>query len=319
MDEYLVIGQKASASMNADALSTLNRHLAQLGYRGQVSDQGEGGLLIDFRHSSTPLVSVLLGAEGDLTQLQSCLTSVFQRTRYPRFEVLVACAGDMAEACATILNAFGPRVRLLAGEARDSRNELLNLAASQAHGEYLVLLSERCQVLTPAWIEGLLNQGQRPEVGIVGARLLSHNGNISHAGFDLVRGPRVHAPWTALSFEEASRVWCAAAVRSCVAVSGDCLMVRKEVFDHCGGLQPIAGADIDLCQRAAEAGQLVIWTPQAQLLDNAVPMPNANQCQGLQLLWPAAFGSRMVVDDRSGVDMSRAGVTFELEWLAALR
>lgn len=266
MDDYLVIGQQAQASLVAEALSVLNKHLAQLGYRSHVSDEGAAGLLIDYRHSATPLVSILLAAEGDVGQLQASLTAVLQRTRYPRYEVVVACSGDVAQEA--VVQAFAGRVRVVAGELGASREALLNLAAHEARGEYLVLLSERCQVITPAWIESLLNEAQRPEVGVVGARLQAPDESLLHVD--------AQAPWQRLS------------VHSCAAVSGDCLMVRKDVFAHCEGLNALPDADVDLCLAVAQAGLLVIWTPQSQLLVNgARPGARALDVAAEPLRWLA--------------------------------
>jgi len=286
MDEFLVIGQQAPEGLHAEALAILNRHLTQLGYRGQVSDQGAAGLAIDFRHCATPLVSVLLAGEGDLAGLQRCLTGVFQRTRYPRYEVLVACAQGHEAAMQEALGAFGARVRVVSGLPGD---HLLNVAAGQARGEYLVLLSARSQVITPAWIEALLNEAQRPEVGIVGARLLSADGSLAHAGYELLAGPHVHAPWAGLAEQgRASGEW-QLAVRGCAAVSGDCLMVRKAVFEHCGGLKGVMAADVDLCLATTAAGALVVWTPLAQVLVDSFAVPGGAEAQVLAARWPEAF------------------------------
>lgn len=314
MDDYLVIGQQASPALVTEAQTVLNRHLTQLGYRSQVSDQGASGLVIDFRHSATPLVSILLAFEGDSAQLQACLTAVLQRTRYPRYEVLVACASDQISADVSASQAFAGRIRWLTAEPGASRGELLNLAASQARGDYLVLLSERCQVITPAWIESLLNEAQRPEVGVVGACLHASDGTLAHAGYELLADPQVHAPWQGLSLEEGARDNWSLSVRSCPAVSGDCLMVRKELFEQCGGLQAPAGADIDLCLAAAEAGLMVVWTPRSQLLVSALATLDASVSQALAARWPTAFSGRVQFGGRDDADVARA----QLQWLAQL-
>lgn len=318
MDEYLVIGQAMQAEMASDALSTLNRHLALLGYRGQVSDTGGGRMQVDFRHQSTPLVSILVAAEEDLEDLKLCLVSVLQRTRYPRYELLVACREAATEKTAAALQGFGTRVKLLSGAQDESRAGLINLAAVNAKGEYLAVLSSHSQVVTPAWIEALLNHAQRPEVGVVGARLIDRHGASSHAGYALLEGARVQAPWVGLSTQASERALWPAVVRSCAAVSADCLMVRKAVFEHCDGLQDIAGADIELCLQVAEAGLLVIWTPLAQVFNEHVVQLQAAQAQAIAARWPGAFSSRVEIDSHSGVDVSRSGATPLLEWLADL-
>ncbi|MDR2306379.1 MAG: glycosyltransferase [Paucimonas sp.] len=314
MDDYLVISRQPSATLAEQARKVLNRHLTQLGYRAQVGDQGSAGLTIDFRHSATPLVSILLAGEGDAARLQACLTGIFQRTRYPRYEVLVALAAQDTAAQTEALQAFGSRLRVVAGEAGASRAQLLDLAARESRGDYLVLLSEHCQVITPAWLESLLNEAQRPEVGVVGASLWAADGTLVHAGFELLAGPQVHAPWQGLSFEGLASARWPLAVRSCPAVSDACLMVSREAFEHCGGLQGLEGAGIDLCLACAQAGLMVVWTPRAQLLARDLPAL-ADALPGLLATrWPQAFHAQLHLDRPVGEQAGSDGP----QWLTLL-
>ncbi|MFP3408717.1 hypothetical protein SB757_29320, partial [Pseudomonas sp. SIMBA_065] len=72
MAEYLLIGEQGGSALDEEAAKVVGRHLTQLGYRAQVKIQANDGLSIDYRHSSTPLVSVLVASEGDAAQLQDC-------------------------------------------------------------------------------------------------------------------------------------------------------------------------------------------------------------------------------------------------------
>ncbi|MNJ20658.1 glycosyl transferase [Pseudomonas sp. FFUP_PS_473] len=305
LDDYLVHGEQAPEALITDARAVLERHLRELGYLGQVSDRDGSGLQVDFRHGATPLVSILVASEEGLAPLQACLTSVLQRTRYPRYEVVLACAAQNGASESAERQGLGNRVRLLTGEPGASHNDLLNLAASQARGEYLVLLSGRGEVITPAWLEGLLNEAQRPEVGVVGGALYGVDATLVHAGYGLLSGPQVHAPWLGTGNQ-----W-QLSVRGCAAVSGDCLMVSKALFEQCGGLQAQPGADIELCLRAQEAGLMVVWTPQAQVQAKCLSAPDADVAQALAERWPQAFCGR-AYDVQSGPG---AG----LDWLAQVR
>ncbi|MFJ4111692.1 glycosyltransferase [Pseudomonas sp. NPDC089758] len=295
MDEYLVVGNQASPALMVDAVATLKRHLALLGYRGEVHERGEAGLVVDFRHSSTPLVSILVAAEGNLQQLQACLTSVLQRTRYPRYELRVACSAEHAEATAAALQGFGHRVVLLAGP-ESGRAALLNLAAKEARGDYLLLLAEHCEVISPGWIEGLLNEGLRPEVGVVGARLLARDGTLAHAGFELMQGPAVYAPWRGWSLAACAKARWPESVRNCAGVSADCMLLRRDLFEHCDGLQAMQAFDLDVSLAAVAAGLLVVWTPAAQVYADAPVQVNEVDCEVLQARWPAAFNATWASD-----------------------
>ncbi|WP_194788001.1 glycosyltransferase [Pseudomonas sp. UFMG81] len=294
VDEYLVIGDQPEPAQADDETQVVNRHLVQLGYNPQLAAQGDGCVQIDYRHGATPLVSILIADEGDHERLRACLTSVLQRTRYPRYEVLVACERS-SEDLASLVQGCGARVRLLETHQAASTGELLNLAAANAQGEQLVLLSAHCQVVAPAWLEALLNQAQRPEVGVVGSLLVNTEAMIVHAGYQLLAEGHVYSPWQGKPVDvDAVSPWIAS-VRSCQAVSGSCLMVRRELFEHCSGLQAGEGQDIDLCLRAAQAGMLVLWTPHARMLDLS-GITAAPQLPVLCGSWPEAFVSRAPLD-----------------------
>ncbi|MBV4533607.1 glycosyltransferase [Pseudomonas sp. SWRI107] len=314
MDEYLVVGRQAGHEMAKEAVLILNRHLAQLGYRGHVTDLETAGLAIDFRHSAVPLVSILLAYEGDREQLQACLTAILQRTRYPRYEILLACAGNVLDVEDPALNTFAGRVRLLVGDAEAARPALLDLAARQARGEYLVMLSQHCQVNSPAWIEALMNEGQRPEVGVVGACLHTGEGVLVHAGYQLLAGPGVQEPWKGFTVEQGIEVRWPQSVRQCAAVADACLMVRKDVFEHCGGVQASLDAGLSISLAVAHAGLMVIWTPRSLVFAQQLPTPCQDAIDQAAHAWPAAF-SAPGRDDAVAQPLSSAD---EPAWLAQL-
>lgn len=301
LDDYVVVGEQSSQALATQAEVVVERHLRQLGYGGHVSDGGVCGLQVDFRHAATPLVSILVAAEEGIAPLQACLASILQRTRYPRYEVVVACS---SESDAGEHHGLGNRVRVLSAVPGASRNALLNQAASQARGDYLVLLSAGGEVISPAWLESLLNEAQRPEVGVVGGALYDADSTLIHAGYSLLAGPQIETPWLG-----AADQW-RLSVHGCAAVSGDCLMVNKTLFEQCGGLQALLGADIQLCLQVQGAGLTVVWAPQAQVRTVGAWAADANVAQALAERWPQAFSGRA-----SAERLSPGG---ELAWMAAL-
>ena len=136
-----------------------------------------GTLRIDYRHLERPQVSIILRSEDNLGVLQRCLESVLQRTRYLRYEVLIADNASQSPQQLQWLEHLqqqGGRVRVLHSPQRLSNAALVNAASVEATGEYLVLLAADAEVVNANWLELLLNQAQRPEVGVVGALSLIH-------------------------------------------------------------------------------------------------------------------------------------------------
>lgn len=328
MDEYLVIGDSPGDSMNTKAIETLMRHLTILGYGAQVDLVASGTLNVDYRHYQTPKVSILLAAENDLEALNACLGCVTQRTRYQHYEVIVvadtACPDDVRNYLARFEGNSG-RVKVLWSPQVLSRAKLLNQACQDASGEYLVLLSSRSHIATPAWVEWMLKQALRPEVGIVGCKMHDADGFISHAGYDLVAAAKVVSPWVGLPHTALEPALGVGTERSCQAVSSDCLMVRKSIFEQVGGLgyferSTLAG-DLDFCLKVAQAGWSTVWAPQAQVINPGVLADELARAAVVSDRWPGAFTGRSEVEAKYGIDVSRTvsdQQSLELTWLTAL-
>lgn len=167
------------------------------------------------------------------------------------------------------------------------------VVSQEAKGEYLILLDAESQIVNVGWIESLLNQAQRPEVGVVGVRLVDREGTITQAGLVLglnggVGSGFVGEPKTSRGYMQRLVV-----EQNYSAVSSACLMIAKALYDSLGGLDEEAFAeslgDVDLCLKAAQAGYLTVWTPHVQVVHSGVvnaPQPALGALAGK---WAAQF------------------------------
>ncbi|WP_428151641.1 glycosyltransferase family 2 protein [Brevundimonas sp.] len=146
-----------------------------------------------------------------------------------------------------------------------------NLAAADATGEVLVFLNNDTVVLSPDWLDELASQALRPEVGVVGARLLYADGTIQHAGFVSRDGNKdflIH-DGVGVAGSDGGYLGRHALVHASPVVTGACMAVRTEVFRKLGGFDsanfPLEGNDADLCYRARAEGLSVLYDPWATL------------------------------------------------------
>ena len=313
LDEPLLISAAPHLAHNEHARQALARHLAARGYKAQVSAALPGALRIDYRHLERPQVSIILHSEDNRPALQRCLESILQRTRYMRYEVLIADnASQSPEHLQWLeqLQQAGGRLRVLQSPQRLSAAALVNAASAEASGEYLVLLDADAEVVNANWLELLLNQAQRPEVGVVGGKLVDAAGKVTQGGLMLGADGRVRAAHVGLAKEETGYLGQAAVEQNYPAVSGACLMVRSEVFRALGGLDEgdfaNAWADVDLCLKVAEAGLLTVWTPQVQVVHPGL-LPEDDVALGAlrgkwQGLWSSAAHGRSLVPANATFD-----------------
>ncbi|MCU7645145.1 glycosyltransferase [Pseudomonas piscis] len=255
---------------------------------------------IDYLHGKRPLVSIIVTCGDSLVALQRCVESLIEQTAYNHYEILLVDSGSrdpaMADWLAAMAQLGASLLRVLPYDGPVGQVALINAVAAQARGEYLLLLSHDARICTGDWLDELLNQAQRPEVGVVGARILADDGSILHAGQVLGLAGPVGSPFVGEALGARGYMQRLQVVQNWSAVSTDCLMVRKEVFDNLGGLdqEGFSGAlgVADLCLRVERNGYLVVWTPHATLMLGAVSEAEKSVAQQVQLVDQEIFHSR---------------------------
>jgi GT2 family glycosyltransferase len=98
--------------------------------------------------------------------------------------------------------------------------------------------------------------------------LFATDGSLQHIGLVVGLGGLAGAPFRGHAPETVGYYSGANCIRNYSAVSGACLMTRRQVFDQVGGFDealPGEGADVDYGLRVCEAGLRVVFTPYARL------------------------------------------------------
>ncbi len=220
-----------------------------------------------------PLVSVIVPTRDRADLLALCADGVLNRTAYAPLELLIVDNGSMESRTAALFETLraDPRVRILSAPGPFNYSALNNRAAAEARGEILVLLNNDVVVRGPAWLEAMVAQAVRPQVGAVGAKLLYPDGRLQHGGVTLGLGEQGIAGHAGLGARPGSPGYNGQLVlaREVSAVTGACLALRREVFEAAGGLDDaelaVAFNDVDLCLKIRALGYSVIWTPLAEL------------------------------------------------------
>lgn len=218
-----------------------------------------------------PRVSVIIPTRDQADLLREVSSGVLHRTDYPDIELLLVDHASTAPAATALLSdlAQDQRVRVLPFQDAFNFAAMNNLAASQASGAVLVLLNNDIEIHQPGWLAELVGHALRPDVGLVGARLLHRDGTLQHGGIAL--GPEGRATHLFRGAMRDDPGYCGmlAITRDVAAVTGACMAVRRAVFTEVGGMNeafPVAWNDIDFCQRIRAAGLRVLWTPHATLI-----------------------------------------------------
>jgi O-antigen biosynthesis protein len=220
----------------------------------------------------SPLVSVIVPTRDRADLLTRCVQGVLRRTDYSNLELLIVDNGSVEPATQTLFYQLARednRVRILRYPGSFNYSALNNSAAREANGEILLLLNNDIDVIEPGWLRELVSQALRPDVGIVGAKLLFPDERVQHAG--IVLGPEGHVVHLHRFAGKNDPGYCGqlALPRTLLAVTGACVAIRRAVFFEVGGLDevnlPVAFNDVDLCLRLGDHGYRVVWTPFAEL------------------------------------------------------
>lgn len=326
LDEPLLITDASEPADNGDERLALTRYLTALGYKAQVTSARPGTWQIDYRHSERPLVTVILPSQDNLESLQRCLTAVLQRTRYMRYEVLIVDNQSQSPQVHEWLDRQqqNPRIRILRSDVVLSEAALYNAASQQAQGEYLVLLSADSEVVNPNWIDALLNHAMRPEVAVVGPKLIDRDGTVTGAGLILGMNGGVGSAFIGEPREASGYMQRLMLEQNYSAVSAACLMVRKSLFQSTGGLDEAhygdAYAVVDFCLKIGQSGFLTVWTPQVHVVHPGETKQAPAALARLQADWTTAFAHDLAYNQ----SMSLSGQGFDLDttsradWMALI-
>jgi len=314
LSEPVLICDAPKLEGNEDERKALTRHLANRGYQAEVGSPAPGLYKIDYRHEHRPMVSILIHSQDNLPQLQRCLHSLLQRTRYQRFEVLIGDSASQTSELSAWLDEqekLSNRVRVFRADQPIGAVAMYNQLSQQAKGEYLIVLDAESQIVNVGWIESLLNQAQRPEVGVVGAKLVDAEGAVTQAGLILGFNGCVGSAFVGESKRSRGYMQRLVVEQNYSAVSGACLMIGKALFEAVGGMDGEVFAeglaDVDLCLKVAQAGYLTVWTPNVQIVHCGVVQASNTVRQALTDKWSLPFKQDQAYN--TNLDLNGQGYT----------
>lgn len=219
-----------------------------------------------------PFVSIVIPNKNLADVLDKCLDSIFNKTTYSNYEVLVVDNGsdtlDTFEVYKKWVEAQPNRFRYCEYDIPFNYSKINNFGVKQTRGELILLLNNDVEVITPNWLTEMASQALRPEIGTVGACLYYPDNTIQHAGVVLGIGGvagHSHKHFRASENGYFSRL---KMISNYTAVTAACLMIKKEIYQEVGGLEEnlqVAFNDVDFCLKVYKEGYRNIWLPQVQL------------------------------------------------------
>ncbi len=227
---------------------------------------------LKYKIKGNPLISILIPCKDHAEDTEICIESILQKSTYKNYEILLVDNGSVEKDTMELFEklAKNKRIRILHWNHPFNYSEINNYAAKEAGGEYLLLLNNDTEVITPGWMEEMLMYAQRENVGAVGAKLYYGDDTIQHAGIILGMGMdgiagHAHYRQPKENLGYMGRLYYA---QDMSAVTAACMMVKRAVYEKLNGFDEafeVAYNDVDFCMRLRKEGYLNVFTPYAEL------------------------------------------------------
>jgi len=243
------------------AKNALAEALDRRGLKAAVLDgPNRGHYRVKYKIGGSPKVTIVIPTRDQVSMLRRCVDSIRSRSTYANYEIIIINNESRETETLRYFETFDGRVIDYPHPFNYSAQ--MNLGVQEAGTEYVILLNNDTLVITPDWIEAMLEYGQRPDVGAVGARLFFPNGSEQHEGVLVgcgggLAGHLAHQGYFGLG----------ECVRNVSAVTAACMLVRTKAYEEVGGLDEelsVAYNDVDFCLKLRVKGYEVIYTPYAE-------------------------------------------------------
>lgn len=221
---------------------------------------------------TNPLVSIIIPTKNNFKYIKKCIESIIENTTYPYFEIIIV---DTGSTDSQVNNFYGKlindneNIQIVKYKKKFNFSDACNYGVDNSNGEYLLFLNNDTEVITHDWIQSLLEHAQRPEVGMVGPKLIFEDKTIQHAGIVLSERDIAFHPF--YGQDERVDIFTyiyTANIRNVSAVTAACSMVSRKKFDEAGGFDPklrVTYNDVDLNLKLRKKGYYNLYTPYAEL------------------------------------------------------
>lgn len=227
---------------------------------------------VSYKPKNEPMVSILIPTKDHAKVTEVCLRTLFEKTTYKNYEVILIDNGSKEKSTLDLFEEYKNKYknfRVLREDIEFNYSKLNNLAAKEAKGEYLVLLNNDTEIITPEWLEYMVGYAALPHVGAVGAKLFYPDGTLQHGGVILGIGGGVasHAFLNA-SKDDVGLYGRLRVPYDYSAVTAACLCVSKKKFEEVGGLEEdlkVAYNDVDFNLKLLMKGYYNVFLPMVEL------------------------------------------------------
>lgn len=290
----------------------LQDHFNRRGIPAQVEKQHDllGYYHVTYALADQPLVTVVIPNCDHIDSLKKCINSLYEINSYKNIEIVVVENNSREPktfAYYETMKSENPAISVVTWKGKEFNYAAINnFGVSYARGEYILLLNNDVEMIEKDSIKDMVSNAMRPEVGVVGAKLMYPDNTIQHAG--IVIGPNGYAVEVFNGYKVADNDYMLRAAVRCdySAVTGACLMTKKTLWDKVGGMDErfkVSCNDVDYCLKIRQENMLVVYDAysvwhhyqsKSRGLDDT--KAKLNRFEGEIKLWQEKWGEQYLPD-----------------------
>lgn len=249
----------------------VTEHIRRCGEEAEVTDTLFPGFYrAKYQVTGEPLVSIIIPNKDEKETLKKCLDSIKEKSTYRNYEIIIVENNSTGQEIFDYYKEIDGRdgIRVVYWKSGFNYSALNNFGFTFAKGDYILCLNNDVTVITPDWLERMIGQCQRKEVGIVGVKLYYPDDTIQHAGVIIGIGGVAGAMFVGMARERSGYLRKAILQQDLSAVTAASMMVDRKAWEGAGGFNEdlaVAFNDIDFCLKVRREGYLVVYEPNVEL------------------------------------------------------
>ena len=221
---------------------------------------------IKYKLKNCPKISILIPTKNNHKLLKRCLDSL-KKLDYENYEIIIIDNDSTEEKTINYLKTLDLKIV----KVRENFNfsKMNNEAAKITTGEYLLFLNDDVMAIDKEWLTEMVSHCQLKGIGVVGSKLLLRDNRLQHGGIALLKNGAGFHPMMGENSENILQHGYINTIKNCVAVTGACLLIRKNIFEEIHGFDEefdLYYNDVDLCLKVQALGFRIVYTPYAKLL-----------------------------------------------------
>ena len=266
---YMLVSQnELVTSARPENQAVIIEHLERQGMSGVTAQRTPTGTRFIWA-TAEPSVAVIIPTLNNRRLLEPLVDSLLHNS-YRNLSITIVDNNSTDPSAKSYLQEIGgsPRVSVIPYAKPFNYSEAINLGAANSQSDLLLFLNDDMGVINDYWLGELVQWATRPEIGVVGTKLVRANHTIQHAGIVLGLNGFVGHIYLNAPEDYVGLLGLVNWYRNYLAVTGACQMVRRDVFEAVGGYDEdyrLAFSDIDFCLKVHEKGYLNLYTPFASL------------------------------------------------------